>query len=133
MSRPVIPGLPEKERVKALRKKKNKGNDDISPNVSYLDKNFFFKNVSVKAANKKEQQGEFQFSDYDASEIDEEDDDDNFADSKEVLSDDDITTVNVAPKTTSTPAVGPTKRPLNSPENEVKQKKTKGNKLRQKK
>ena len=113
-SQQQIPGLPEKDRLVAVKKsKKKKRNRSSSKQSSNTvnGKEFFFKTVKLVDENR-ENFGNFQFSDYS-----DEDSDDNFTDSREVLSDTDTQVE------TSTPATALKKRPLRSPLDSIQFKK----------
>ena len=114
LDRPHIPGLPETERIKAMSKKlKKSGGKQSGTQDSQLHaKSFFIKPKSSKLASIMEEQlSQFEFSDYDEEE--------QFEDSKEILSSDtDLETP---------PTVDSSKRPLESPENKSEKKKKKKN------
>ena len=109
--RPQIPGLPEKIRKKGLKnKKKAKNLSEKAVEKSSDNKHYYLKVPQVKKTVEADLLSQFQFSDY--SDSSDDDSDQEFADSKEALSEVD-TPGKMDDQSTSTPAL---KRPLRSPE-----------------
>ena len=105
--RAKIPGLPEKERIKALNKSKKKKGKSETNSSSNLTCDYFKKvNSNIFNTNLEDRLDEYEFSDYD---------NDQFEDSKEVLSDSDS-------DSSSIPVI--LKRPRDSPEATILKKKT---------
>ena len=87
--RPLIPGLPETERVKKPKGKK-KTSKKKSDETVVKEREFFLKTPEVTKQASSDLLSAYQFSDYEDEAKDEKDTDEEFEDSKEALSDDEL-------------------------------------------
>ena len=86
--RPLIPGLPETERVKKPKGKKKTSKK--SDETVVKEREFFLKTPEVTKQASSDLLSAYQFSDYEDEAKDEKDTDEEFEDSKEALSDDEL-------------------------------------------